>query len=151
MQMFVNLVQLLGPGAPSEKQLMQPAQDPGDLPWFAIRIGMALGRFVELLPNWVNPPTVQMLQLGALAHFKACTIKALAELGEMQKACAKPLIHLTNVCCLVVGRMLHRAMAWTSASYIITRKIFSPHAGQTHGHHQTQCLQLELTSVLHAA
>ena len=62
---------------------MRPAPDPANVPWFAIKINMALGRFAELLPNWVNPPTIQLLQLGATAHFKASTIKALAELGEL--------------------------------------------------------------------
>ncbi|KAK9822555.1 hypothetical protein WJX74_004228 [Apatococcus lobatus] len=71
----------LGSGIPSEEVLMQPAPDPSNLPWPAVKIGMALGRFVELLPNWVNPPGIQMLQLTAVSHFKATTIKALAELG----------------------------------------------------------------------
>ncbi|KAK9822600.1 hypothetical protein WJX74_009293 [Apatococcus lobatus] len=81
LKLFMYLVQALGSGSPSEEDLMQSAPEPGNLPWFAINIGVALGRFVELLPNWINPPTIQMLQLGALAHWKASTIKALAELG----------------------------------------------------------------------
>ena len=72
----------LGAGPPSEAALMQPAPNPSSLPWPAVKFGMALGRFLELLPNWINPPGIQMLQLAAVAHFKATTIKALAELGE---------------------------------------------------------------------
>ncbi len=71
----------LGSGQPSEETLMQPAPDPSALPWLAIKFGMALGRFVELLPNYVQPSGIQMLQLTAIAHFKSSTIKALAELG----------------------------------------------------------------------
>ncbi|KAK9861340.1 hypothetical protein WJX84_004029 [Apatococcus fuscideae] len=72
---------MLWPGLPSEEALMRPGPDPSTVPWPLLKAGMALGRFLELLPNWMLPAGPQLLQLAAVAQFKAQTIKALAVLG----------------------------------------------------------------------